>query len=204
MYGRSLTPLYMAGEDMEEKILVQKILDGDDDAKGLLVSQLRPRLWITSSHFLGLDDPEIEDAVQETFLKAFKAMGQFKFKASLYTWVNHICVNTCFHKLKQRQQRMESLGQDLDALSMDLAKAHHIERQEQDVREARMKVMREIIPSLGEPCATLVKKHHLEGASIVSLADETRVPVGTVMGRLARCREALKKRIEAVLVGRPS
>jgi len=193
MNAGRLGALYNIEELVEDAELIRRILAKDKAAEEALVAQTRKGLLATATHFLGYQDPDVEDAVQEAYLAAFAALPKFEGRSKLSTWLNRICVNACFARLDKRQRRMEVLGDELEALSLKAAREQHQDLQQQDEKREALRVMAECLAQMGQPCRSLLQGHHLLGASCAELAEKTKVPIGTVMGRLARCREALKQ-----------
>jgi len=177
---------------VEEAPLIQRLMAKDEAAREMLVEQTRGRLRATAAHFLGWQDPEVEDAVQETYLAAFEALPKFEGRSSIYTWLNRICVNHCFARLSRRQRRMEVLADELEALSLKAARQRHHEGLQRTEQEEKLDLMMRLLGDMPQPCRSLLQGHHLLGLSCAELAEQGKQPIGTVMGRLARCREALK------------
>jgi len=186
---------------VEEAPLIQRLMAKDEAAREMLVEQTRGRLRATAAHFLGWQDPEVEDAVQETYLAAFEALPRFEGRSSLYTWLNRICVNHCFARLSRRQKRMEVLADEMEDLSLKAARQRHQQDQQRTEQEIQLDLMMGLLGDTPQPCRSLLQGHHLLGLSCAELAEKGRVPIGTVMGRLARCREALKQRLVKALEG---
>lgn len=105
----------------DEKELVQKILAGDPKAQAFFYAENAPRLYPVCVHFLGYQDPDAEDIVQQTFLIALQKLRAFEFRSSLYTWLDHICVNLCYERLRKRKRELASLSEDLEKLTQPQA-----------------------------------------------------------------------------------
>src|ERR1700690_1053259 len=114
-----------------ERDLVQSILAGDHAAQTAFYQENAKRLYPICVHFLGYQDPEAEDIVQDTFLIAFKKLEGFEFRSSLYTWLAHICVNLCYERLRKRKKVLATEAVDLEILSAP--QAGSLENQKQDV-----------------------------------------------------------------------
>jgi RNA polymerase sigma-70 factor (ECF subfamily) len=179
---------------MDERAWVKSIQEGDEAARERLFTAFNKRLYATAVHFLGYQDPDAEDAVQETFVRAFNRIQDFRFESALYTWLNHICVNICFDQVRARKRRLVKGHEDLEFLSLELAKAEHGKKMETREKEETLVVLRQAVAGLPEPCASLVRLRDLEGTSYVDISKALKIPMGTVMSRLSRCREHLKKR----------
>jgi RNA polymerase sigma-70 factor (ECF subfamily) len=180
-------------EGMEQQEWVKRIQEGDEYARERLYTEFKQRLYATAVHFLGFQDPEAEDAVHETYVRAFQGIAGFRFESGLYTWLNHICVNVCFDRIRARKRNLVKQEEDLEGLSLKAAKAQHARGQEKEEKEEALEKLRQAVAKLGEPCQSLVRARDLEGKSYVEVSRLLKVPLGTVMSRLSRCREKLKE-----------
>jgi RNA polymerase sigma-70 factor (ECF subfamily) len=184
---------------MDEKQLVALVLKGDEAAREDLSCRFRQRLYATAVHFLGYQDPEAEDVVQDTLLAAFKQLAGFEFRSSLYTWLNHICVNLCYARLRQRRKAVAQPDETLELLSSNAALQRHHHAEEDQERDARLAVLRKELAAMKEGCRSIVTLRDVEGRSYAEIAQGLKLPLGTVMSRLARCREALGERVRQAL-----
>ena len=87
---------------MEERELVQRILQGDEKAKTQFFVIYWERLYRNCAYLLGYQDPEAEDVVQETFITAFEKLPVFEFRSSLSTWLTQTCIYKCHNRFRQR------------------------------------------------------------------------------------------------------
>jgi RNA polymerase sigma-70 factor (ECF subfamily) len=185
----------MSQADQSETKIIQAALQGDERARDLLAESLYPRLHTTACHFLGPADPEAQDAVQEALLKVFKNLESFKGKSSLYTWASHICVNVCFDRLNKRRKRLETQTEDLELAALSWSQEAHEHKQQNYEKEEQAKLLRKAIQAMPQPCRGLIEKHHLQGMSCAQLARQQKTPLGTLLAKLWRCREALRARV---------
>ena len=89
--------------DAKEADLIERAKTGDRAAFGLLIRQHQRRVYACAIHMLA-DRGEAEDAVQETFLRAFRAIDRFDGRAELSTWLYRICVNVSLNTLRRRRR----------------------------------------------------------------------------------------------------
>ena len=101
---------------MEERELVRRVLDGDKSAQTEFFLVHRDRLYRTCVYFLGYQDPEAEDIVQEAFIIALRKLPEFEFKASLNTWLTQICVFLCYKRLHKRHRAVLSFTRGIGSL----------------------------------------------------------------------------------------
>lgn len=177
---------------MDEKELIRRILEGDEEAKTTLYRTHQKRLMPIAVYFLGYQDSDLEDVVQETFLIGFQKLKDFRPEASLYTWLAHICVHRCYKRLEKRKRALQPLDLELDQVTASLS----VDRFHSETREAEKEKLialaRKTLANLGEKCREIIELRDFKGVSYAEIAKHLKVQMGTVMSRLARCREALK------------
>ena len=185
----------------EETTLVRQILAGDEKAKSLFYKTYAPRIYPICVHFLGYKDPDAEDMAQETFLLALTHLKGFEGRSSLYTWLARICVNLCLQRLRKREKTLVSLQEDLEKFALPLSQSLEGARQEAETSRRREELLERVSKSLSEKCRNIIDLRDHRGESYIQIAKLLRIPIGTVMSQLARCREALKRLVENEMEG---
>jgi RNA polymerase sigma factor (sigma-70 family) len=183
---------------LDERELIQKALKGDEAAQAAFVGRYEERLYRTAIHFLGYRDPDARDMVQETFAIAWAQLPDFRFEAVVYTWLNRICVNLCYDRLRQRKRQLVTQDRDIELALQGLAASRDQGADEAGLMQQRSQLLREQLGFLKERCRQLIDLRDLQGLSYAELGRQMRLPLGTVMSSLARCREALRLRIQRV------
>jgi RNA polymerase sigma-70 factor (ECF subfamily) len=182
---------------LDEKDLVQKILQGDEKAKAEFFVTYRERLYKNCVYLLGYQDPEAEDVVQETFITAFEKLDKFEFRSSLSTWLTQICIFKCHNRYRQR---MKSVSQEHDALEQMLGSAakglHESQERERDEHKRKMDIVQACLEKIGKECREIVQLRELQEQSYIEIGRTLKLPMGTVMSRLSRCKKALKVLVE--------
>ena len=175
--------------------LVKRAKSGDYQAFDLLVLKYQSRLISTAFKFV--KDVQIaEDIVQDSFIKAFKALESFREDSSFYTWIYRITVNTSKNFLVSKKRKSELLNSDLSEEA-----SYEIEPVEtyspEDLLQATQlkKVITETIDQLGEDTRTALTLRELDGLSYEQIADVVNCPVGTVRSRIFRGREVIDEAI---------
>ena len=175
--------------------LVKRAKSGDYQAFDLLVLKYQSRLISTAFKFV--KDVQIaEDVVQDSFIKAFKALESFREDSSFYTWIYRITVNTSKNFLVSKKRKSELLNSDLSEEA-----SYEIEPVEtyspEDFLQATQlkKVITETIDQLGEDTRTALTLRELDGLSYEQIADVVNCPVGTVRSRIFRGREVIDEAI---------
>ena len=175
--------------------LVKRAKSGDYQAFNLLVLKYQSRLISTAFKFV--KDVQIaEDIVQDSFIKAFKALDSFREDSSFYTWIYRIAVNTSKNFLVSKKRKSELLNSDLSEEA-----SYEVEPVEtyspEDLLQATQlkKVITETIDQLGEDTRTALTLRELDGLSYEQIADVVNCPVGTVRSRIFRGREVIDEAI---------
>ncbi len=186
---------------MEDRELVQKVLAGDPSAQALLVESHQKALRKVCVHILGYGDPEVEDVLQDTFAAAFQKLGAFEFRSSLGHWLRQICVHLCYRRWRKRKRmvvlEMEKIEELLVPDALSRPGAERLQAEQARKTEALEKGKQ----GLGKPCQELIGLRDEKGKSYADIAEALRVPMGTVMSRLARCREILRELVQRVISG---
>ena len=176
-------------------VLVKRAKSGDYQAFDLLVLKYQSRLISTAFKF-AKDLQIAEDIVQDSFIKAFKALESFREDSSFYTWIYRITVNTSKNFLVSKKRKSELLNSDLSEEA-----SYEIEPVEtyspEDLLQATQlkKVITETVDQLGEDTRTALTLRELDGLSYEQIADVVNCPVGTVRSRIFRGREVIDKAI---------
>ncbi len=177
----------------EERELLARLRAGDPAAEAWLLEAHRERLYRAAVHFLGWQDPEAEDLVQETFVQALKGLPAFEGRSRLYTWLNQICARLCFKRIRQRQRLLLGVEDDLRRTLQLSARGDDALHQLLD--QERRGLLQRALLGLKARCRELIERRDLRGQAYAVAARELKLPLGTFMSRLARCREGLKERI---------
>jgi len=178
---------------LDDRQLVGKLLKKNREAENYFFRTYRERLYHTCVALLGYQDPEAEDITQEAFIIALEKLREFEFRSSLYTWLYRICVNLCYDRIRKRGRQAARLEEDLEVLAGPAAVAAQDREEEDAVTNQRLEVVEAQKALLGEPCRGLLESRDRQQKSYAQLSVVLKVPIGTVMSRLARCRESLKQ-----------
>jgi RNA polymerase sigma-70 factor (ECF subfamily) len=186
---------------LDEKELIRQVLAGDEGARNRFYETYQKRLMPIAVYFLGYQDSDLEDVVQETFLIGFQKLKDFVPKASLYTWLAHICVHRCYKRLEKRKRALQPLDLDLEEAASALSVDHFDRENREKEKDRLIALARKTLASLGVNCRQVIQLRDFEGVSYAQIARRLGVQMGTVMSRLARCREALKNLVRSELEG---
>jgi RNA polymerase sigma-70 factor (ECF subfamily) len=181
---------------LDDRTLVQRLLLKDPEAQRYFDQTYRLRLYRACCHLLGYKDSDAEDVVQETFLAALRQLSTFQFKSSLYRWLHQIAMYRSYRVIRHRRRQVSTLTEEMEELAAGQAVDNAQKEEDERRHHQRVEAVRLVRDALGEPCRTLLKKRDEEGQTYGQLAETLKIPVGTVMSRLSRCMEALRKLLE--------
>jgi RNA polymerase sigma-70 factor (ECF subfamily) len=179
---------------LDDPEFIERLRAGEDAAFADLVQETQTRLYATACHFLGYQDPDAWDTVQDTYAAALKALAGFEGRSSLYTWLNHICVNLCFTRLRGRKRLVAEEAESLELRLAPLAVERGRTAADADEKAQRLALLTELMAGLGEPCAGLLRWRFVDGLGLQEIRERVKAPLGTVASRIHRCLKRLKER----------
>lgn len=185
-----------------DQSLVERVQRGDKRAFELLVSKYQRKIFRLLSRLIR-DPAEIEDVAQEAFIKAYRALPNFRGESAFYTWLYRIAINTAKNHLVAQGRRAPTTTEtevedaenfdDADQLrDYNTPDAMLLSRQ---VGEA----VNRAIEKLPEDLRTAVVLRELEGLSYEEIAEAMNCPIGTVRSRIFRAREAIASELRPLL-----
>jgi RNA polymerase sigma-70 factor (ECF subfamily) len=146
---------------------------------------------------------EMEDIAQETFIKAYRALPQFRGDAAFYTWLYRIGVNTAKNYLANRKKALptvsDQLGSDEDDSSERFAVADHNTPESELLTKQIAYAVNEAVEALPEELRVAVTLREMEGLSYEEIAEAMGCPIGTVRSRIFRAREAIAAKLRPIL-----
>jgi RNA polymerase sigma-70 factor, ECF subfamily len=160
-----------------------------DAAFDELVRRYAPRLHAVASRIVGRE--EAFDVVQDGFLNAYRALGNFREEAQFSTWVHRIVLNCAYASLRRNPNARNDLEVPLEIISDQVTPLEVAENR--DLRSALERALQRIKPEFRETF-TLVEFGGLDYAGV---AEVLEVQVGTIKSRMSRAREALRAILEA-------
>lgn len=183
--------------------LVDRAKAGDKKAFELLVGKYQRKVARLLSRLIR-DPAEIEDVSQEAFIKAYRALGNFRGESAFYTWLYRIAVNTAKNHLAAQGRRPATVsefsgGEDGESFSAadvveDVAtpEAALLSRQ---VAET----VNSAVEALPAELKTAITLREIEGLTYEEIAEAMNCPIGTVRSRIFRAREAIALKLRPLL-----
>lgn len=192
----------MATEREIDSVLVARAQQGDKTSFDILVSKYQRKLFRLVLRFVH-NPSEAEDVVQETFIKAYRALHQFRGDAAFYTWIYRIGINTARNFLDNRGRRVpastEMTAEQMESFSegenlRDINTPESVLASKQ-IAETVNLAMNELPDDL----RSALMLREIEGLSYEEIAMAMACPIGTVRSRIFRAREAVAVRLRPLL-----
>jgi RNA polymerase sigma-70 factor (ECF subfamily) len=166
-----------------------------------LVKKYQQKIMNLISRYIK-DNSEVMDVTQETFIKAYRALPNFRSESAFYTWLYRIAVNTSKNHLTSRSRRPPATDVDaMDATNFyDAPELKEFETPESNlISDELEQEIHQAIDDLPEDTATAIRLREFEGLSYEEISQAMDCPIGTVRSRIFRAREAINQQIQAIM-----
>jgi RNA polymerase sigma factor RpoE len=191
----------MSERDIDQQ-LVERAQQGDKHAFDLLVSKYQRKLGRLLSRFIR-DAGEVEDVTQEAFIKAYRALPNFRGDSAFYTWLYRIGINTAKNYLIAQGRRAptstEYDSEEAEGFE-DASGLRDINTPENLLMSKQIgKTVNDAIDALPEELRTAITLREIDGLSYEEIAKIMDCPIGTVRSRIFRAREAVAEKLRPQL-----
>ena len=182
--------------------LVARVQAGDKQAFDLLVLKYQRKIMRLLSRMIR-DQAEVEDVAQEAFIKAYRALPQFRGDSAFYTWLYRIAINTARNWLSSNSRRPSTPSsyenEDGETFNeMDNLTDNTTPESELASRQIAQTVNK-AIEDLPEDLRTAIVLREIEGMSYEDIAQSMNCPIGTVRSRIFRAREAIATKLRPMM-----
>ena len=195
MLGMNVEPRRTETEGPDdESALIRAAQGGDQAAFGDLVRRYQRAVYRVA-YGLTRNPSDADDLAQETFVRAYRAIGRFRVGEPMFPWLSRIVTNLAFTMFRGRKRRPETPLEPL--LEAGRQWGTDDDPEEDTARREREVHLQEAFGQLKPEHQKVLVLRVVEDLSYEQIAVSLRMPVGTVMSRLSRARAELKKRLTA-------
>ena len=188
-------------EKVTDKELIDRVKNGDKASYDLLVLKYQQRIVNLVSRFVR-NQSDALDVTQEAFIKAYRALPNFRGESAFYTWLYRIAVNTAKNYLAVQSRRPSSSGHDVSEIEQ-IEGADALKEQATPenlvLKDELQETVLKAIEDLPEDLKTAIMLREIEGLSYEEIAGVMECPIGTVRSRIFRAREAIENEMKPLL-----
>lgn len=184
-----------------DQALVERVQRGDKKAFDTLVLKYQQKVANLVSRYIK-DPSEVLDVTQEAFIKAYRALPNFRGDSAFYTWLYRVAINTAKNHLAAQSRRPPQ--DDIEAETAEQMDAGtRLKEQDTPERLAMQdeiaKTIKQAVDELPDELRTAITLRELEGMSYEDIARAMDCPIGTVRSRIFRAREAIDRKLKPLL-----
>jgi len=184
-----------------DQLLVARVQQGDKTAFDVLVLRYQSRITNLVSRFVR-NQHDAMDVTQEAFLKAYRALPNFRGESAFYTWMYRIAVNTAKNFLSLQGRR--PLESEQDVLDIEQIEGDNVLKDNTTpehllLTDEIQSTVISAIEQLPEDLRVAITLREIEGLSYEEIAEVMGCPIGTVRSRIFRAREAIDTRLAPLL-----
>ncbi len=190
------------GDRETDRLLVERVQQGDKQAFSLLVAKYQRKLGRLVGRMVR-EPADVEDVVQEAFIRAYRALPGFRNDSAFYTWLYRIGINAAKNWLVSHGRKVPT-ATVLDSEEMEGAEDAPLLRDTDTPEQLLMSrqmadTVNAAVAALPEDLRTAVTLREIEGLSYEEIAQVMDCPIGTVRSRIFRAREAIATRLRPLL-----
>lgn len=199
-----VSPLQAGTATDSDAMLVERTVAGDQKAFELLVIKYQRRIQRLIGRMVR-DVDLVEDIAQETFIRAYRALAQFRGEAQFYTWLYRIAVNTAkkaLLDLKRNPTVSENSFKSGDDDETSPLENELISSETPDAVLAGKEIAEMVnaaLESLPQELRQAITLREIEGLSYEEISEAMSCPIGTVRSRIFRAREAISEKVKPML-----
>ncbi len=197
---RTIGDVWVSEQDVDW-LLVRRVQAGEKAAFDLLVKKYQQKVMNLVSRYIK-DNAEVMDIAQEAFIKAYRALPNFRGESAFYTWLYRIAINTAKNFLVAKGRRPP--GTDVEASEAEAysnvdALKEHASPERMVLSHELKQILFDAIEKLPKDLKKAIELRELEGLTYEQIAEEMDCPVGTVRSRIFRAREIIDEKIKPLI-----
>lgn len=182
---------------IDEREVIKRILGGEKELYEILVRRNNQKLYRVIRGYLK-DEAEIEDTMQNSYLKAFTKLFQFKLESTFSTWLIRIGINESLARLNEKG-KLYHLGEPSNDLIksaiLEIPDIKQLNPQDKMIQNEASRLLENAIDQLDLKYKTVYIMKEVEGMSIKEIADALELTVSNVKVRVHRAKEMLKEKL---------
>ena len=183
---------------LQDDKLVERAIGGDESAYSELVEKYERALYFHVRKMIK-DEEQVNDLVQEAFVKAFDNLNSYSTNYAFSTWLYRIATNHTIDYLRKKKLKTLSIDEPVKTRDGDMQMQLEDESAGTDrniIRKQRQKIVQNAIDELPEKYRKVIEMRHMEEKSYQEIADVLDLPLGTVKAHIFRAREMLYKALK--------
>ncbi|HIG27042.1 MAG TPA: sigma-70 family RNA polymerase sigma factor [Verrucomicrobiales bacterium] len=186
-------------DNSEDTERIASVLNGDISSFEPLIAKYQPRVFATVRRYARRED-EIEDIVQEIFIKAFRKLATFRGEAPFEHWLMRLAVRTCYDFLRRHQRNRETnLSQLTDAQNEWLERFHVSDTADSGDAVAARELVELLLDKLSPSSKMVITLMEIEGKSVKEIAEIMGWTLSLVKVRAFRSRAQMRKHLAQLL-----
>jgi RNA polymerase sigma-70 factor (ECF subfamily) len=188
-------------DNITDKEIIERVKNGDKKAYDLLVLKYQQRVINLISRFVK-NHADALDVSQDTFIKAYKALPNFRGESAFYTWLYRIAVNTAKNHLTVQSRKITKSDYDvteIEQIEGNMSLTEQTTPENLLLKDELQETVLNAIENLPEDLKSAIMLREIEGLSYAEIAAAMECPVGTVRSRIFRAREIIDNKIKPLL-----
>ena len=184
-----------------DQALVRRVQAGEQGAFDLLVRKYQHKLTSVISRYVG-DWSECQDVAQESFVRAYRAIGNFRGDSAFYTWLYKIAINTAKNWLVSQGRRPPTEDvqvEDAEHLDAAVRLKDGSTPERELLRQEIERTVTRAVDALPDELRQAITLREVDGLSYEEIAETMNCPIGTVRSRIFRAREAIDEQLRPLL-----
>ena len=191
----------LMADNATDKEIIERVKSGEKEAYDLLVLKYQQRVINLISRFVK-NHSDALDVSQETFIKAYRALPNFRGDSAFYTWLYRIAVNTAKNHLTVQSRKITKSDYDvadIEQIEGNMSLTEQTTPESLLVKDELQETILKTIENLPEDLKSAIMLREIEGLSYEGIAEVMECPVGTVRSRIFRAREMIDSKIKPLL-----
>ena len=191
----------LMADNATDKEIIERVKGGEKEAYDLLVLKYQQRVINLISRFVK-NHSDALDVSQETFIKAYRALPNFRGESAFYTWLYRIAVNTAKNHLTVQSRKITKSDYDvadIEQIEGNMSLTEQTTPESLLAKDELQETILKTIENLPEDLKSAIMLREIEGLSYEEIAEVMECPVGTVRSRIFRAREMIDSKIKPLL-----